>query len=287
MEKSHRIALTALSFFCVTIIPLNFFIFSSVFEQINAYYLSTSFFKWLSLSVNPQMATSALKRFFSLLWTMLCLIFWTTCIDHDSLPKTITGQSLHKKIKQFFIGFFVQAFIIALALCIAVSIGSTTACWSCPDAWTVAQYFVFSVGIIGCNVVAEELIFRGYLLQKFSLLSTKNVACFLSAVLFALAHPFHTLGLYGIITQAGLIGFALAYIALYYNSIYVTIGMHLANNVLTRAIHSGQLGIMLSQGKTSSSSFTTIYQLMYLSFFLLFFIYHQLGWKMKTKSLNS
>lgn len=200
--------------------------------------------------------------------------------------KIITGQSFHEKIKQFFIGFFVQGFIIALALCVVVSISSTTACWSCPNISAFAQYFIFSVGIIGCNVVAEELIFRGYLLQKFSLLSTKNVACFLSAVLFALAHPYHTLGLYGIVTQAGLIGFALAYIALYYNSIYVTIGIHLANNVLTRAVHSGQLGI-LSTVETTSFSFTTIYQLMYVSFFLLFFIYHQVWWKMKTKSLNS
>lgn len=275
MQKSHRTFLTALSFFCITIIPLNLFIFSSVFQQINAYYLATSFFKWLSLSINPQMATSALKRFLSLLWTVLCLIFWTTCIDRTSLPEAIIGQSLHKKIKQFFIGFFVQTLIIALALCVTLLMGNITASWTYQDPLALIHYFVLSLIIIGCNVVAEELIFRGYLLQKFSLISTRNTACFLSALFFAVAHPFHALGLYGIITQAGLIGLALAYIALYYNSIYVTIGIHLANNVLTRAIHSGQFGIP-STVSTSSFSFTTIYEFMYVALFLVFFIYHRL-----------
>ena len=283
MKSNHRLFLNAAGFFCIFIVPLYVVLFSSIFEQINNFYISTALYDWLSMFVDKQIARGALNRLAGFIWGLIIFILWNRYIDHTPITESVLCRPRHKKLQHFAIGFLIQASIIITSLCIAFLIGNANISWASQNLIAILCYFVFGAIIISFNVFIEELIFRGYLLQKFALICNNNIACLLSTLLFMLAHPFHMLGLHGIIMQAGLMGLSLAYIAYYYNSIYVTFGIHLANNVLIRTLHSSKL-FDLSAENHSSYNFMNIYQIVWFSLFLIFFIHNGL-WKTKKLSI--
>lgn len=282
MRATYSTFLKTILFFCIIFFPLYLLLLSPCFSHINSFYVSTSFFNWLNLFVDTQIAKGVLNRLVGLLWGLIVLRLWHTYVDQSNTINTILYSPANKKLQYFSAGFFIQTSIILSALGITFLAGQSTIESPLPDTLSIIVYYLFSSIIIGLNVVLEELVFRGYILQKFAGVFNPAIACMLSALLFMIAHPFHALGLYGVITQAGLMGISVAYIALYYNSIYISCGLHLANNVVMRSLYSAKVG-NISSATLYGISLPTFYDILWLSLFTAFFIYNQL-WKKTAKS---
>lgn len=280
-KKIYPAVIHIILFFCAVFIPLYLFLLSPFFKQITNLYISTACFTWVSSLVDIPIAKSVLNRLVGLVWGLAVLKLWHTYVDRSSTIPTLFKTPPGKKVQYFASGFLVQASILLAAVGITTFAGHITRSSTTANAMSLVVYYMLTTIIIGLNVFIEELLFRGYILQKLASRFNHNVACFLATLLFMIAHPFHALGLYGVITQAGLMGIALAYVALYYNSIYVTCGLHLANNVIVRSLYSSQAW-NISCATLYDIDLLSLYDILWLSVFVTFFLYKRL-WKKPNK----
>jgi membrane protease YdiL (CAAX protease family) len=93
------------------------------------------------------------------------------------------------------------------------------------------------VGII-INAVAEELLFRGYILQGLGLLTQNRILlAIINGLLFMWIHVTSMGWDYTLLSQIFEIGFFCSIITLKSNGLELAIGMHAANNLVIRSFH--------------------------------------------------
>lgn len=275
--KQYRLVNVVL-FGLVAIVPVYIF----TIPYFRELYLSTSIYAWLASIIDERVARSALARLVAFVWGLSVFSWWTRYVDGRLIRDSILFQPPRKKLQYFAAGFFVMLGVVAIPFCIKLFTEAVIIEGLSQNILYIFYYFFISAIIFSFNVFIEELIFRGYILQNLALRINPQLACFLSAFLFMVAHPFHSLGIYGVLVQAGLGGLAFAYIALYYRSIYVTFGIHLCSNLVSNSFYSPKIFHLSIQDHWANTF--DLFQVIWIIAFLLFFFFHKL-WR--TRNLQA
>lgn len=116
-----------------------------------------------------------------------------------------------------------------------------------------ARFFLmlpWVAGMLALQVLAEEMVFRGYLLQALRLLLPAWAVWFAVSALFALAHGLNpeTASEVGFLILFFIMGGYLTFLAFYSNGLEAALGVHLANNVMALLV----VGNPLSNFPTST-----------------------------------
>lgn len=239
----------------------------------------------LAQYTHKRIAFSALGRLMFFTWTLIVYQLWNYIYQRREAIH-IFSRPYIKQCYYALIGFLIQCTLIAITFVTSSLLGWCSI--SLPNVH-LQKVFIFMLAsgfFFSLTVYAEELIFRGVILNRLAYAYQPYIACLLSALLFFCVHPAHAGGLYGAITQAFMGGFFLAYIAWYTQSIYVTFGIHLANNLLYNSAHA--LQIITYQNATNHSIFyASLTQHLYLAlgffaFCIFVFTYTCNSYKVKT-----
>lgn len=99
------------------------------------------------------------------------------------------------------------------------------------------------VGMLALQVAAEEVVFRGYLLQALRLVLPAAVTWMVVTTLFALAHGLNPEAQsdYGFLLLYSMIGGYLTFLAFYGNGLETALGVHLANNAMALLVVGNEL----------------------------------------------
>lgn len=163
---------------------------------------------------------------------LIALLISVRIIHKRRVMSVITGRKKFD-FKRFFFSFFLWGSIMGLSLWASVS-QSDKIKWNYnPDTFWILC--LISVVFITLQTIAEEVLFRGYLLQGI-VVKTKNVwvAVISTSILFGLMHAanpeIEVLG-YGVLFYYILTGFFLGYIAMKDNGLELSMGYHAINNI--------------------------------------------------------
>jgi len=128
-------------------------------------------------------------------------------------------------------GWFV-AFLLYCVVERLLGLAGIEMCWNESEFLALdspSQVFIVVIATLVVAPVAEELIYRGYVLQAMLVRMRVPVAAVLSALVFSSIHIGIGLGLAVYIFLGGLI---LAYIYLRFRNVYACVLMHLINNIV-------------------------------------------------------
>lgn len=141
-------------------------------------------------------------------------------------------------------------------------------------AWCIAQFF---------NAIKEEFIYRGYVLRRLSEKFNKHASVLLVSVIFGLEHytQYHFLG----VIFATVFGLICGYLYLFYEDIYIPIGMHAIWDIGSHTLLNGKIFSFTISSHTAFMRINTelFYYLIILFvnilFLGLFFVYKKL-WRL-------
>ncbi|MYA60385.1 MAG: CPBP family intramembrane metalloprotease [Chloroflexi bacterium] len=127
--------------------------------------------------------------------------------------------------------------VLAAPFLLAVTIGSDEISFQSPNAWEYVTFFMFAVVLIPFQAGFEEVLFRGYLMQGFALLTRNRVLLVLiTASIFTLPHlPNPEPWEYGVVPYVARImtlGGFFALLTLLDGGIELATGIHIVNNLI-------------------------------------------------------
>jgi membrane protease YdiL (CAAX protease family) len=122
---------------------------------------------------------------------------------------------------------FAISFVIGIIIVVVFNL-NTQDISNIPDLEALFSPVVLFL-LVAIQPVAEEIFFRGFLLDKISSLTSQNVAIFSTAILFGLAHATY-LKVYPIILPM-IMGVLLAYVVIKTKNLYTVIIAHVCFNV--------------------------------------------------------
>ncbi|MEQ9643092.1 MAG: type II CAAX endopeptidase family protein [Alphaproteobacteria bacterium] len=199
--------------------------------------------------VSAYKALSVLAVEFGFLAVWLFAVWIALLVVHRRPLRTaLTGA------RRFRWGLFATSFAILLALLLA-GLGIQVAIW--PDelelVFDPGRFVVmlpWVAGMLVLQVLAEEVVFRGYLLQALRLLLPRWVVWFAVSALFALAHGLNPEASsdYAFLFLFFVMGGYLTFLPFYSNGLETAFGAHLANNVMALLV----VGNPLSNFPTST-----------------------------------
>ena len=140
-----------------------------------------------------------------------------------------------------FFAMLVGLVIFGMLKLLPLALGSEVIEFQSPDAWEYTTFFMFAIALISIQAGFEEVFFRGYLMQAFSLLTRSRVVLAIStAVVFTLLHlanpePWE----YGVVPYVASImslGVFFALLTLLDGGIELAVGIHVSNNLFVALV---------------------------------------------------
>ena len=140
-------------------------------------------------------------------------------------------------INRAFFAMLVGFVIFATPLLLVVVVGSDEIAFQSPNVWEYVTFFMFAVVLIPFQAGFEEVLFRGYLMQGFALLTRNRVLLVLiTAAIFTLPHlPNPEPWEYGVVPYVARIltlGGFFALLTLLDGGIELAVGIHVINNLI-------------------------------------------------------
>lgn len=137
-----------------------------------------------------------------------------------------------QKSKLFFFGNLLSFIAVLLFVAVSVLFGMTEISVSLKTFWNIILYLIFaSIGIF-IAVMDEELMARGYVLKTLESHINPIIAIAVSSCLFSVAHIFRPntslVGFLNIFLMGNLLGI----VCIFYNNIWLPIGLHFGWNFL-------------------------------------------------------
>ena len=131
----------------------------------------------------PMLATS-LMTFVSAL-----VVGWLCGKVLDGVPfRAIGAWFTEGWLRNLFAGLLVGAATLCLAVLIAVVFGGLTFEFSTADSGTIASSLLIGAGIFAVRAAAEEVLFRGYILQTFSRSGLAWIGIAITSLFFGVVH---------------------------------------------------------------------------------------------------
>ena len=150
-----------------------------------------------------------------------------------------------------FIAMLVGFVIFATPFLLVVAGGSEGISFQSPDVWEYVLFFMFAVLLIPFQAGFEEVYFRGYLMQGFSLLTRNRVVLVVvTAIVFTLPHlPNPEPWEYGVVPYVARIltlGGFFALLTLLDGGIELAVGIHVINNLIYTLLAATSVSVIES-----------------------------------------
>jgi len=214
---------------------------------------------------------------------------------HERSIRSLTTARAKVDFSRIAFAFTVVTVLIVTTFAISYGIDSTNIVWNFKPG-KFAVLFVLSLLLFPIQIAFEEYLFRGYLMQQIGIATmSRFVPLVATSVFFGIFHganpEVHELG-YGIMTFYIGTGLLLGVIALMDDGIELTLGYHLANNLMAVLLISSDFSAIqsdalfrLTEKASSSDTLTEMIATMAVTYPILLFVfarkYRWTNWKQR------
>lgn len=169
-------------------------------------------------------------------------------------------------------GVFLKSFIVALCIVILFTVVDVVMNHQSLDLSAIGLVLVLSLILVPFQCFAEELLFRGFLMQTVgSWFRIPIIAIIIQAILFAYTHSYDILGMAAVLGSGLVLGIA----AWYSKGLEVSTAMHTSNNLITTL--SSAILISTASGHTIVDTIMMIAQ-MAIIFAAIYLLDKKFGW---------